>query len=153
MPVGCVESREKLMAMCSGVMVSSGCSCDSGVGVVPNKWGSLSPQWGLSPMHVGKLYRECILEMIFCKSVVTSEIPRRATAEMGYCSMSVISDLRSSGAAQSKHSAASLFLWGLGSMFESKGYMLPYRQVPGSPTEDTKSYTIFTVVFNCKVSR
>jgi len=58
---------------------------------------------------------------------------------MGYCSTSVISDLRSAGAAPSTHAAASLFLWGLGLMFEPKGYMQPYRQVPGSSTEDTKS--------------
>ena len=141
MPVGCVEGREKLMAMCSGVIVSSGHSCDSGVGVVPHKWGSLPPKWGLCPTHVGKLCRERILEMIclFSKSAVTSETPRCAVAEMGYCSTSAISDLRSAGAARSTLAAASLFLWGLRSMFEPKGYMLPYRYMPGSPNEDTKS--------------
>ena len=74
MPVGCVEGREKLMAMCSGVIVSSGHSCDSGVGVVPHKWGSLPPKWGLCPTHVGKLCRECILEMIclFSKPAMSS---------------------------------------------------------------------------------
>ena len=36
--------------------------------------------------------------------------------------------------------------------FGPKGYTLPYRQVSGSTTEDTKSYNIFAMVFNCKVS-
>ena len=50
--------------MCTGVTVSLGHSCDSRVGVVPHKWGSLPPRWGLCPMHVGKLCREHILEII-----------------------------------------------------------------------------------------
>ena len=84
MPVG-VESGETLLAMRSGVTVSSGHGCDSGVRVAPHKWGSLPPKWGLCPLHVGKLYGECVLEMLclFSRSAVTSAIPRRAAAEMG----------------------------------------------------------------------
>lgn len=71
-----------------------------GGGSVPQV-GVIPPEWGLCPTHVGKLCRERILEMIclFSKSAVTSEIPRRAAAEIGHCSTSVISDLRSSGTA------------------------------------------------------
>ncbi|XP_042748994.1 uncharacterized protein LOC122192507 [Lagopus leucura] len=68
----------------------------------------------------------------------TSAIPRRTAAEMGHCHTSAISD-SSTGAAQRTHAAASLFLWGLGLMFEPKGLMVPYRQMLGSPTEDAKS--------------
>ena len=71
-----------------------------GGGSVPQV-GVIPPEWGLCPTHVGKLCRERILEMIclFSKSAVTSEITRRAAAEIGHCSTSVISDLRSSGTA------------------------------------------------------
>ena len=47
MPVEYMESREKLMAMCSGVMVSSGHSCDSGVG------GGSAPKVGVIAPKVG----------------------------------------------------------------------------------------------------
>lgn len=100
MSVGCLESWDKLMAMHSGVMVSSAHVCDSGVGLVPHKWGSLPPEWGWCPTHVGKSYRECFLEMTcpFSKSTATSAILRRAAAATGHCSTSAISDSRSAGA-------------------------------------------------------
>ncbi|XP_046762038.1 bcl2-associated agonist of cell death [Gallus gallus] len=50
---------------------------------------------------------------------------------------SVISDLRSAGAARRTHAAASLFLWGLGSMFEPKGYTLPDRRCRVYPMKTT----------------
>ena len=55
MPVGCVESREKLMAMCSGVMVSSGHSCDSGGGGSAPQVGVIAPKMGLVPHACGQV--------------------------------------------------------------------------------------------------
>lgn len=48
MPVGCVESREKLLAVHSGVMVFLGHSCDSGVVVI-------APKMGLVPHTRGQV--------------------------------------------------------------------------------------------------